>query len=363
MATAARPESTTTAVVQEERAITARDLPAVIRTSKSARKQIEAFLPEGVSLDRVAASLDLALRKARQEYKGTGLCPLEKCDPATMLLAVAKIQQWGLEIGETAHLVPFGATCTPVADYKGLEELMVASGVARMVQSRCVYAKEPFRLKIGTPTELEHHPIASIADRGPMVSAYVIVHVRGGLQLVESMGVEEIDAIRKQYSKQWKEGPLTEWYARKTVIRRVAKHVPKNPRLARILAEIDREEVMEVPAELARAMVSVRLDEEEEPARVHQIGSGEVTPPSQASAMPQPDAPALAADGAVGYDEVPAKETKEAKEPTAAKQPAICARCGQSHRFDGAEDLGNGAGTCFKYTPDDDLAPVRRREG
>lgn len=335
--------ATAVATVPEERPITARDLPAVIRTSKSARKQIEAFLPDGVSLDRVAASLDLALRKARHEYKGTGLCPLEQCDPATMLMAVAKIQQWGLEIGETAHLVPFGTTCTPVADYKGLEELMVASGVARMVQSRCVYAKEGFRLKIGTPTELEHHPIAGIAERGAMIGAYVIVHVRGGLQLVEFMGVEEIDQIRKQYSKQWKSGPLTEWYARKTVIRRVAKHVPKNPRLARILAEIDREEVVEVPAELASAMVSVRLEDGEEPARVHQIGGGAT------SGMPQPDAPALVADGAVGYEEAPTPAAKEPTSTTETKQPPICMRCGEPHAYKDGEDLGNNSGSCFRF--------------
>jgi phage RecT family recombinase len=337
MATQTKPEAGT--AVAERREITVRDLPAVIRTSMQARAQLAGFLPPGVSLERVAASVDLALRKARQDHNGPGLPALEKCDPATVLLAVAKIQQWGLEIGETAHLVPFGATCTAIADYKGLEELMVASGVARMVQSRCVYAKEGFRLKIGTPTELEHHPIAGIAERGAMVGAYVIVHVRGGLQLVEYMGVEEIDQVRKTYSKQWKAGPLTEWYARKTVIRRVAKHVPKNPRLARILAEIDREEVMEVPAGLARAMIVSGDEAEESPARVHQISSG----------MPQPDTPALAADGAVGYEDAPAKVTP-AKEAVPATQAPICVRCEQTHSYgpDG-EDLGNQAATCFRF--------------
>jgi hypothetical protein len=40
------------------------------------------------------------------------------------------------------------------------------------------------------------------------------------------MTAKEIDAIRLKLSKQWKEGALPEWYARKTVIRRASKYVP-----------------------------------------------------------------------------------------------------------------------------------------
>jgi phage RecT family recombinase len=274
MAAAQKPEPGTAVATQDEpRQVTARDLPAVIRRSKTARAQLAAFLPPGVSLERVAASVDLALRKARADWAEacrndrtkTGLAPLERCEPGSILLAVAKIQQWGLEIGETAHLVPFGTSCTPVADYKGLSELMVASGVAKMVEAHCVYEKEPFRLKRGTVTEVEHHPIGDPKARGDMVGAYAIVHVRGNLPLTEYMSVDEIDKIRQEKSKQWKKGPLPEWYARKTVIRRIAKYVPKNPRLAKLLAEIDAEQVIDVPAELAAAMVTTE-DTERLPA-------------------------------------------------------------------------------------------------
>lgn len=290
-----------TAAVQTQdtqRPVTTADLPAVIRTSKSARAQLQAFLPEGVSLERVAASVDLALRKARADHKGTGLSALEQCEPASVLLAVAKIQQWGLEIGETAHLVPFGKSCTAIADYKGLAELMVASGAARMVESHCVYEKEGFRLKRGTTTEVEHQPIQDPAQRGKMIGAYAIVHVRGGLPLVEFMAASEIDTIRQEKSKQWKQGPLTEWYARKTVIRRVAKYVPKNPRLAKILGEIDREMPIEVPAELAATIVTARVAGDE-PARVHQIGAG--------------DGPAPLMEG--GYDDIPQPPAQHSDDP------------------------------------------------
>lgn len=251
----------------EPRELTTAQLPALITTSAKARALIAPFLPPGVSLDRVASSLRLALAKDRATAK-TSPSPLERCDPTSVFMAVAKIQQWGLEIGETAHLVPFGVECVPVADYKGLAEQVIAAGVARAVEAHCIYEKESFRLKRGTTTEIEHHPIADPKARGKMVAAYALFHLRGGIILVEYMAVDDIDAIRQKYSKQWKGGALPDWYAKKTVVRRGVKLLPKNPRLAERLAEMDRE-IAEVPADLAAAMV--QPVDGEEPAQVHRI--------------------------------------------------------------------------------------------
>lgn len=253
MAAAAKPESTAVAT-SEQREITTADLPKIITSSDRARSTIAPFLPPGVSLDRIAASLRVALAKDRAAWKKDGPSPLERSSPMSVFMAVAKIAQWGLEVGETAHLVPFGTECVPVADYKGLAELVISSGVARAVEAHCVYEKEMFRLKRGTTTEIEHHPIGDPKARGPMVGAYALFHLRGGIILVEYMAESEINAIRQQYSKQWKNGALPEWYARKTVVRRGVKLLPKNPRLLERLADLDRE-VIEVPEELARLAV------------------------------------------------------------------------------------------------------------
>lgn len=250
-AAAARPEST---AVAETREITIADLPKVITSSDRARAMIAPFLPPGVQLERVAASLRIALAKDRAAWKKEGPSPLERCAPMSVFMAVAKIAQWGLEVGETAHLVPFGTDCVPVADYKGLAELVISSGVARAVEAHCVYEKEAFRLKRGTSLEIEHHPIGDPKARGPMVGAYALFHLRGGIVLVEYMAESEINAIRQQYSKQWKSGALPEWYARKTVVRRGVKLLPKNPRLLERLADLDRE-VIDVPEELAALAV------------------------------------------------------------------------------------------------------------
>lgn len=262
MATAQQP-GTDDATTRE---ITTADLPALITTSGKARNTIAPFLPPGVSLDRVAASLRIALAKDRAAWKKDGPPPLERCSPMSVFMAVAKITQWGLEIGETAHLVPFGTECTAVADYKGLAELVISSGVARAVEAHCVYEKEPFRIKRGTSTEIEHHPIGDPKARGPMVGAYAIFHLRFGIALVEYMSVSEIDEIRQKHSKQWKSGALEPWYARKTVVRRGVKLLPKNPRLLERLAALDTETI-EVPEEIA----ALAVQDQDEAPRVHRI--------------------------------------------------------------------------------------------
>lgn len=276
MAAAQKPESEGTAVAAP-REITTADLPALIASSKTARNTILPFLPEGVSLDRVAASLRVALAKdkaaweaaCRKDRSKSGPSPLERCSPMSVFMSVAKITQWGLEVGETAHLVPFGDECTPVADYKGLAQLVIASGVVRHVETHCVYEKEPFRIRLGTSTEIEHHPIGNPKARGEMIGAYALFRLRGGVVHIKYMDIAEIDAIRQRYSKQWKGGPVPSWYAEKTPLRQGVKLLPKDPRLAKTLAafdDIERAELsLAVPAEL-RALES---GEEQAPTTEH----------------------------------------------------------------------------------------------
>lgn len=56
---------------------------------------------------------------------------LGKCNPQSVAVALARVAQWGLDVGDTAHLVPFGDKCTPIADYKGLIRLMVEAGARK----------------------------------------------------------------------------------------------------------------------------------------------------------------------------------------------------------------------------------------
>ncbi len=211
--------------------------------SDRAQSFIAPFLPEGADPRRVAATVLLAVRMDK-----TGV--LRKCTPESLVLGVARVQQWGLELGTTAHLLPFGnkmevrddATgnlverkvyeATPVADYKGLAELMVRSGAVRHVEAHAVYEADEFKYRFGLNPQIDHVPALPRKEGARITHAYVILHLPFGRFAFEVMGAEEIDEIRKKHSKQWKDGPLQGWYAKKTVVRQIAKTVPKNPRMA-----------------------------------------------------------------------------------------------------------------------------------
>lgn len=157
---------------------------------------------------------------------------LLKCEPMSIATALATVAQWGLDLGTTAHLVPFGQACTPVADYKGYIELMVQAG-ARKVEAHEVRQGDDFEYHFGTDAYLRHTPTAPLD--APLTHAYCVVTLRGGVTQFEVMTIEEIDEIRRLKSKSWSKGPCPPWYARKTVIRRASKFVPKTLRLSAML--------------------------------------------------------------------------------------------------------------------------------
>lgn len=184
-----------------------------------------ALLPTGYAASRLITGALVAVQQNPA---------LAKCEPRSIATALARIAQWGLDVGDTAHLVPYGTTCQAIVDYKGLIKLMVDAG-ARKVEASEVYAGEAFEWEKGTAAFLRHKPTA---DRsGPIIAAYAIVTLPYGVTQFEVMTAEEIDAIRQAHSKQWKAGPLTYWYCRKTVLRRLSKYVRRNARLDAALAQ------------------------------------------------------------------------------------------------------------------------------
>jgi recombination protein RecT len=199
----------------------------------AALARITPFLPEGVNVERVIAAAQLAVMK---------LPAIGECEPKSIVLAVAKIAQWGLEIGDTAHLVPFGKECTPVPDYRGLVEMIVRSGAARGVEARVVRQGDEFAYAYGTEKYIRHTPLAK--STAPITHAYAIANLRFQSFDFVVLDVEEIEAVRAK-SKQWSKGALPAWYAKKTAVRRVVNLIPKNAKLASVLRTVEEVEAGE----------------------------------------------------------------------------------------------------------------------
>jgi recombination protein RecT len=230
MAVAQKPESTAST------ALARTDSSPVAVLLLEHRSRLEDLLPDGMRFSRLIAIVRTEVVKNQK---------ILECTPTSVIESIVRIQQWGLEIGVDAYLVPYGKTCTPVADYKGLAKLMVNSRAVRAVQARAVFANEGFRYKYGLDEQLEHHPIHDPKARGAMIGAYCILRLPGGDDVFEFMSIEDIEVIRKQHSKQWgpdKVAVCPPWYAKKTVVRQVSKLVPKSAKFAQVLAVMEEEE-------------------------------------------------------------------------------------------------------------------------
>ena len=212
---------------------------AKLLSDPAAASRIIPFLPKGVDVERVIASAQLAV----MQNKAIG-----ECDPSSIVLAVAKIAQWGLDIGTTAHLVPYGKACTPVPDYRGLVEMIVRSGAARHVEARVVREGDDFEYAYGTAKFVRHTPRAK--STAPITHAYAIVTLRFQTFDFIVLDRDEIEGVRSK-SKQWARGSLEDhpWYAKKTAVRRVVNLIPKNAALASLLTDVEQTAGEEVAAE------------------------------------------------------------------------------------------------------------------
>jgi recombination protein RecT len=227
----------------------------------SAKERIKGQPPEAggfpallkTSLAKIANNLPRHLnpnRMARLALESWRLNPsLAKCDPRSVLAAVLKSSQLGLEIGMMgeAHLVPFKSECTLIPGYQGLIKLARNSGYVTYLEARVVHKLDDFRLEFGDAQVFVHRPFLD-GDPGAARLAYALAKFKDEPRaLIEPMRKDEIEAIRDgspgyRYARDnklkhpWLDPHQVGEMWRKTTVRRIAKYLPKSVELAEALA-------------------------------------------------------------------------------------------------------------------------------
>ena len=209
------------------------------------RAVLTPFLWEGITLEKVAAQLVIASRKTPQ---------LADCRPEVLVDAVCKALSFGGNIGTDVHIVPFKnrGTMEPtiMLDYKFKAELVVHAGGARSIDAVPVWEDEleSFAIELGSEPRITHRPSMSPAAGRKLAGAYAVAHLgRNHTPKIHWMSIAEIEEVRKT-SRQW--GPNSTppvlvcppWYAIKTVVHRLVKLLPKNPKLAKVFSAMELEE-------------------------------------------------------------------------------------------------------------------------
>lgn len=240
-----------TAAVQTQRAragtaVATTPKDTILATIQEYAHDIASLAPRGFTPAHYAASLSLHLQKNPD---------LLKCSPLSIAQGILRVAQTGLELGVSCDLLPFlgkNPACQFNPRYNGLVELGIASG-ARAINADIVREDDVvWEFEKGTEFKLRHQ---RGPGKGKIAWAYAIAEIKQGSYVFEVMSRDEIDALRRRYSKQWKDGELEAiaWYAKKSAIRKLSPLLPKNPRFAAALQfdadikEIDGEVVDDVP--------------------------------------------------------------------------------------------------------------------
>ena len=148
------------------------------------KSQMALVLPKHLTADRMARIAVTLMRKIPK---------LRECSQESLLGALMTLSQLGLEPdGRRAHLIPYGAECTVVIDYKGLAELAKRSGFVKSIYAREVCANDEFNYENGVVT----HRINFQKPRGRIYAfCSQVSHVDGSLQ-GDVMTLTEVEGIR-----------------------------------------------------------------------------------------------------------------------------------------------------------------------
>lgn len=168
---------------------------------------------------------------------------LAQAIPESIQECIMDVSLLGLTLAPSAqhaYLVPRfirgkGMIATLYTSWRGLTVAAKRWGGLTDFSAQVVYANEPFAITQGTSPEVRHEIIPNAERRGELVGAYCIAYMQTGIVKVEYMDRAQIDRARESSeSKNSQYSPWKKWYeemARKTVVRRAAKHWQGAPEL------------------------------------------------------------------------------------------------------------------------------------
>lgn len=352
--------------VDPQAAALARRMDTVKGLCERARKDLAAALPKHLTVERMLKVFYLAVSRT------PGLL---ECSPLSLLMALMQASETGLEPNtplQHAYLIPRNNKKTRqkeahfMPSYRGLVHLAMQSGRVRSIEAIPVFQRDHFMYKRTLEGRVfEHAPFfpdvlqddqGAYADErvGPLRLVYAIARLVEAEPLVETMTRAQIEGIR-QRSGSPDEGPwVTDFdeMARKTVIRRISKHLPASTerydearRLANALEvqaahEEGRSPIEVVTGEstaqlLAEASAIPGVVEEPAPVQVQVPANAPVEakgPAAEPPALPASQTPpvAVAAPAAAqastkraeGIRQRVAKPQQQAAAPVAQEQPA-----------------------------------------
>lgn len=178
---------------------------------------------------------------------------LNKSTTESKLEAVVNLAQTGLTLNpvmKLAYLIPRFVDgkikCFVEPSYQGMIKLITDTGSAQSIYAHCVYEGDEFEVQLGTATNIIHKPAYTSEE---ITHVYAVAILHDGSKQVDVMTVAQIDDIRansesyKAYcSNKIKSCIWVDHYgemAKKTIVKRLVKYLPKTDRFEKLGNAID----------------------------------------------------------------------------------------------------------------------------
>jgi len=200
---------------------------------------------------------------------------LLQADKNSLLQTFMRAAQDGLYLdGREAAAVQYGQSVQYIPMVEGMIKVLHNSGLIKTISAEVVYENDLFDYELGTKPQLTHKPLI-VGDRGKPICVYAIAVTTNGGEYMELMNMQEIEkcrAVSKASSSP--HSPWVKWFdqmAKKTVIHRIAKRLPKNDAINSVVA-VDDDNFVDVtpnakPSEpkdsLSRLKESIGMDQED----------------------------------------------------------------------------------------------------
>ena len=144
--------------------------------------------------------------------------------------------------GREAAAVQYGQSVQYIPMVEGIIKVLHNSGLIKTISAEVVYENDLFDYELGTKPQLTHKPLI-VGDRGKPICVYAIAITTNGGEYMELMNMQEIEkcrAVSKASSSP--HSPWVKWFdqmAKKTVMHRIAKRLPKNDAINSVVAVDD----------------------------------------------------------------------------------------------------------------------------
>ena len=196
---------------------------------KMADKFTEA-LPRQMDVNKFISVAKLTLNKNPR---------LLQADKTSLMQTFMKAAQDGLYLdGKEAAAVQYGQSVQYIPMVEGIIKVLHNSGLIKTISAEVVYENDLFDFELGTNPKLTHKP-AILGDRGKPTCVYAIAVTTNEGVYYEVMNMDQINQCR-QVSKASSSphSPWVKWFdqmAKKTVIHRIAKRLPKNDAISSVV--------------------------------------------------------------------------------------------------------------------------------